>query len=454
MYNCEICNAYLSSKYTLKSHKAICHSKQTIKNEPVVLPTNCLNLSCGEVKFKHPFTCAISGSSKCGKTEFLRRLLNSKYIQPPPERVIVLYKRWQPLYDKIKDILPKPEFYRGIPENIDSDSIFDVSKRNLVIFDDLMTDTSTDKAVSELFTEGSHHRNLSVINLTQNLFPRGKSSTTQRRNTQYLVLFKSPMGQDQIQTIGRFMFPGKVKDFMKVYSEATSKPYGHLVVDTNEPIETRLKSNVFDSSRTSCKPDVKSASEFNQSAAIRREQNTSDESSTNDVVSLKQNKEREEPIKANTLTYFPHLKQNYNCEVPTNMAHSCDDCGTLFETSHDLQQHLKNWCPERATPAKMLHTDDFTRTQDFVKTNASSDDGPSMDPEQTKKSTEAELAIFREMFANAAQENRSEKKYKIQKYMEQGLEKADAIDKAEDKMAAESGSRRGRGVQAALAEHG
>ena len=226
------------SKYSLKMHKTSCHDK-------IVEPDQGLQLINGPVLFKHPFTCTISGSSKCGKTAFLLKMLQSDTIQPQADRIVILYKRWQPLYDNFKSFLPKAEFYKGIPRNLDDDKFFDVRKRNLIVLDDLMSDTSKDNCVSELFTEGSHHRNLSVVNLTQNLFPPGKQSTTQRRNTQYLVLFKSPMGQDQIQTMGKFMFPGRVKSFMKIYENATRKPYGHLVIDTNESYGNRLKTDVF-----------------------------------------------------------------------------------------------------------------------------------------------------------------------------------------------------------------
>ena len=27
--------------------------------------------------------------------------------------------------------------------------------------------------------------------------------------------------------------------------------------------------------------------------------------------------------------------------------HACDDCGLLLENIHDLQRHVKNWCPEK-----------------------------------------------------------------------------------------------------------
>lgn len=55
--------------------------------------------------FKHPFTATIYiGPHICGKTHFCKVLLLHclTMIWPPPERILWLYKRWQPLYDVIK----------------------------------------------------------------------------------------------------------------------------------------------------------------------------------------------------------------------------------------------------------------------------------------------------------------------------------------------------------------
>ena len=51
------------------------------------------------------------------------------------------------------------------------------TKRNemdLVVLDDLMSQCSNDQGVADLFTRGSHHRGISVLYLTQNLFLLGK----------------------------------------------------------------------------------------------------------------------------------------------------------------------------------------------------------------------------------------------------------------------------------------
>ena len=143
---------------------------------------------------KHPFTASVSGPTSCGKTYFVKSLLQncSTAISPSPQRIIWLYKRWQPLYDVIQEsVLPKVEFIQGIPSNIDQDSFIHPSVRNLVIIDDLMTSSSKDPRINELFTEGSHHRNLSVIAINQNLYY--EKDPTQRRNCHYLILFNNPV---------------------------------------------------------------------------------------------------------------------------------------------------------------------------------------------------------------------------------------------------------------------
>ena len=68
------------------------------------------------------------------------------------------------------------QFVKGIPTALEQDSYFDVNKRNLIVFDDQMIDSSKDKRTVNVFIRGSHHRNLSVIYIVQNLFHQGKGS--------------------------------------------------------------------------------------------------------------------------------------------------------------------------------------------------------------------------------------------------------------------------------------
>ena len=66
------------------------------------------------------------------------------------------------------------------------------------MLDDQMIDASKDKSIVNLFTRGSHHRNLSVIYIVQNLFYQEKDSRSISLNSHYLILFKNPRDKLQI----------------------------------------------------------------------------------------------------------------------------------------------------------------------------------------------------------------------------------------------------------------
>ena len=98
-----------------------------------------------------------------------------------------------------------------------------------------------------LFTKGSHHRNLSVIYIVQNLFHQGKGNRSISLNSHYLVLFKNPRDKLQILTLAKEMYPSETAWFIKEYEEAVRRPYGHLFVDLKPttPDRCRLPTNVL-----------------------------------------------------------------------------------------------------------------------------------------------------------------------------------------------------------------
>ena len=98
-----------------------------------------------------------------------------------------------------------------------------------------------------LFTEGAHHRNLSVICLLQNIFYKAKETRTMSLNCQYLVAFKNPRDIQQFSILARQMYGTNWKKFLEVYREAVSKPDGHLLIDLKQdtPESKRLVQNIF-----------------------------------------------------------------------------------------------------------------------------------------------------------------------------------------------------------------
>ena len=112
-----------------------------------------------------------------------------------------------------------------------------------------MTEAKCDQRIADLFTKGSHHRNISIVYLTQNVFPKGKACRDIALNTQYLVLFNNPIDRQQRATLARRIYPSTSAMFMKRFEEATLRPYGYLVIDlklsTSE--QDRLQTDIFES---------------------------------------------------------------------------------------------------------------------------------------------------------------------------------------------------------------
>ena len=53
--------------------------------------------------FSHPTSLIIAGPTKSGKTKFTQNLLRYSLIQPFPNRIIWLYKEWQPIYNELQN---------------------------------------------------------------------------------------------------------------------------------------------------------------------------------------------------------------------------------------------------------------------------------------------------------------------------------------------------------------
>ena len=202
-WSCPVCEKDFSRKDNLQRHMNRKHSNS---NFAPVIPMS--QEKCQRFKLVHPFTCMVAGMTGSGKTAWVQSLLQQAQtvIGQPPERIIWCYSQWQPAYTKLLMMIPTIEFVKGIPESLENDSYLDDNKRNLIVIDDEMIEAGKDNRIVNLFTKGSHHRNLSVIYIVQNLFHQGKGNRSISFNSHYLFLFKNPRDKLQILTLAK---PGR-----------------------------------------------------------------------------------------------------------------------------------------------------------------------------------------------------------------------------------------------------
>jgi hypothetical protein len=104
-----------------------------------------------------------------------------------------------------------------------------------------MSELGSDTKLTKLFTKGSHHRNVSIIFIVQNIFHKGKEMREISLNAHYLVLFKNPRDRSQVVHLGRQLYPTKVKFFQESYEDATSKPFTYLLLDLKSDTEEALR---------------------------------------------------------------------------------------------------------------------------------------------------------------------------------------------------------------------
>jgi hypothetical protein len=198
-----------------------------------------------EIKFKAPFTCIISGPSGSGKSSFCIRLLQNLKSLCTESRfdggIIWCYseKTAVPAHQLGKINI---RYHEGVPENFDNAH----GTPCLVILDDLLNDVYSQQ-VCNLFTKGSHHRNISVILITQNLFHQGRYCRDISLNAKYIVVLKNVRDKNQFRHLARQVYPENSNSLYEAYLEATERPHGYLVLDlaqdTNDLL--RFRTNIF-----------------------------------------------------------------------------------------------------------------------------------------------------------------------------------------------------------------
>lgn len=189
------------------------------------------------VKLQHPATMIVAGPTSCGKTVFTNNLIKAKLFDVEFAEVIWCYSESGSVADRLPNVL----YNEGLP----SDDMFD-GRPKLIVLDDLMHESGEN--VAKLFTKKSHHWNVTVILINQNLFPKSKHARDMALNSHYLAIFKNPRDKAQITHLGRQVYPENSKFFADAYHQATNVAHGYLFVDfkQNTPENQRILTSIFD----------------------------------------------------------------------------------------------------------------------------------------------------------------------------------------------------------------
>lgn len=200
------------------------------------------------IKFENPCAILIAAPSNTGKSYLTMKILQNAdgMFKEPPSKILYCYNTWQ---SKLFDDTHKIEFYKGLPSESEMNEFCENKKHKIIVFDDLFPQIVDNQRMQDLFCVGSHHENLTVIFLVQNLFVRGKVMRTISLNCHYFILLKNRRDVQQINTLARQIYPHNVKYFLSAYHASTSARFGYLIVDVNCHSKDlfRLRTNCFPS---------------------------------------------------------------------------------------------------------------------------------------------------------------------------------------------------------------
>lgn len=180
----------------------------------------------------------LCGPSMSGKTSFLQRLIDHRntLIDPPPTNIVWVHGPVQSWMAKYMDVVTFTD------KLIDANELPELS---LLILDDVMDRLQSKD--SKLATQIAHHKRISIIYVTQNIFYKGGAHRDMSLSASYIILFKTVRDKEQIQRLGRQIFPKLGSYFIDSYDDATSESYGYLIISLKQEThdQLRLVSKIF-----------------------------------------------------------------------------------------------------------------------------------------------------------------------------------------------------------------
>jgi hypothetical protein len=160
----------------------------------------------------------------------------------PIKAIYYCYSVDQPLYAEVKKAIPSITFYEGLPTKAELETWhMNEPREKILVIDDLMSESAKSKDVVDIYCKYAHHYKYFCFLICQNAFCPGREFRTISLNTHYFFLFKSSRDELQIQTLGRQIFPGRVKFFMDAYKKATAEKYRYLLVDLSPHSDPKYK---------------------------------------------------------------------------------------------------------------------------------------------------------------------------------------------------------------------
>ena len=116
-------------------------------------------------------------------------------------KIIICYDTWQPMFDQLMTNLKEVTFHQGLPNEEQFREWSDIDGHKILVVDDCMAEGVNSTDLMKMFCVSSHHNNITVMFLVQNIFQKGKVMRTLSLNTHFFLIFRSLRNKLQIETL-------------------------------------------------------------------------------------------------------------------------------------------------------------------------------------------------------------------------------------------------------------
>jgi hypothetical protein len=198
--------------------------------------------------FSHPTRIMVAGATQSGKTTLVLKMLRhlDTLMDPPPQKIYWFYTMPASVAG-VHDILPHVKLRNGAPSEDVINNIIKDGKPKLIIMDDmqdLMKDKKQASLITDLFTKISHHGNLSVLFIVQNLFLKDLIRVREQCD-QIIIMGNGVSAPANCMNMGKVMMLGNYlgECMDKVRAHGVSHPY-LLVSSDAKALPFRVRSGI------------------------------------------------------------------------------------------------------------------------------------------------------------------------------------------------------------------
>jgi hypothetical protein len=134
-----------------------------------------------DLRFQHPCSLLISGTTGAGKSHFVKLLIENDGIKGGINKIFYFMPRLENL-----GIRPSPQqqlfIMEGLPTQNWVDDTFtrDENKNCLIVVDDLWSQCIESPVIESLLTYGRRHLNVSLAFIAQNFYEKSRKAITLR----------------------------------------------------------------------------------------------------------------------------------------------------------------------------------------------------------------------------------------------------------------------------------